>query len=169
MSCFTQPVLACLHRRHNHRQYAYLEWVANETLQSHRLAQERANDTRWSHCTASVPTTDPGVLLSSLDISDLNHPRFPSKVQVEIPPSSDAIDGRASTSETLECGGSSPGPNCDSAKESQVINDVTNTAAEPPQVCVQDMATVALSPVQEQQDVLKRWRCRNARPLARVV
>ncbi|KAL1854465.1 hypothetical protein Daus18300_011386 [Diaporthe australafricana] len=73
-----EPILDCLHRRRKYKQYAYLEWVTNETLQLHRLAHEEADGASgpWSRCTNWIPTTSPGVALSSLDISDLKHPRL---------------------------------------------------------------------------------------------
>lgn len=150
-----EPILACLHRRRQYRQYAYLEWTTNETLQLHRVANEGPNksDATWFRCTSMVPTTAPGINLSSLDISDLKHPRLLSTGQGEITPSLDATDGGTNTPEALESAGSSPGLNYNSAQESQVTNDVTNTVTETQQVCIQNMATVDLSPIQEQQFV----------------
>lgn len=148
-----EPILACLHRRRKYRQYAYLEWTTNETLQLHRVANEgqTGSDTTWSRCTSMVPTTASGVLLSSLDISDLKHPRFPSKDQDETPSSLDAPEGRTTTPENLEPGDPNPELDCSSAQQSQSTNEATAPDAERPQVCTPNTATMTLRPIQEQQ------------------
>lgn len=148
-----EPILACLHRRRRYRQYAYLEWATNETLQLHRVANEEqtGSNTTWSRCTSMVPTTASGVLLSSLDISDLKHPRFPSKEQDETPSSLNAPESRTTTPECLESGNPNPTSDCRTAQQSQSTNEATAPSAERPQVCVPDTAMMALRPTQEQQ------------------
>lgn len=148
-----EPILACLHRRRRYRQYAYLEWATNETLQLHRVANEEqmGSDTTWSRCTSMVPTTASGVLLSSLDISDLKHPRFPLKEQDETPSSLAAPESRTTTPECLESGNINPTSDCSSAQQSQSTNEATAPGAESPQVCVPNTAIMEIRPTQEQQ------------------
>ncbi|KAI0515427.1 hypothetical protein F5B22DRAFT_189947 [Xylaria bambusicola] len=71
-----ESIFQCLHRRRKYHQYAHLEWVTNEQLQLHRLAHEPNGDSTWHGCAEEVPTTDPGVQLPPLDISDPEHPVF---------------------------------------------------------------------------------------------
>ncbi|KAK5627342.1 hypothetical protein RRF57_003057 [Xylaria bambusicola] len=71
-----ESIFQCLHRRRKYRQYAHLEWVTNEQLQLHRLAHEPNGDSTWHGCAEEIPTTDPGVQLPPLDISDPDHPVF---------------------------------------------------------------------------------------------
>lgn len=73
-SYIMEPVLACLHNRQKYKTYAYLEWISNSSLQLHRQAHEGLGLTKWSKCTDLVPTTDPTVVLTSLDITDVEHP-----------------------------------------------------------------------------------------------
>lgn len=148
-----EPILACLHRRRRYRQYAYLEWTTNETLQLHRVANEEqtGSDTTWSRCTSMVPTTAPGVLLSSLDIRDLKHPRFPSKDQDETPSSLNAPEGRTTTPEDLKSRNSNPTLDCSSAQQSPPPNEATTPGADSPQVCAPRTAIMPLRPTQEQQ------------------
>ncbi|KAI1736545.1 hypothetical protein F4680DRAFT_468988 [Xylaria scruposa] len=69
-----EPIFECLHRRRKYKHYTHLEWVTNEHLQLHRLAHELVGDNAWYGCDNEVPTTDPGIQLPALDISDLKHP-----------------------------------------------------------------------------------------------
>ncbi|KAH8785389.1 hypothetical protein F5883DRAFT_708240 [Diaporthe sp. PMI_573] len=99
-----EPILACLHRHRRYKQYAYLEWVTNETLQLQRLAHEEANEASggaWSRCTNWVPTTAPGVPLSSLDISDLEHPRLQQTTQEKASSGLSALHSCVSPNGTL--------------------------------------------------------------------
>lgn len=68
-----EPVLHARRRRRKHGEYANLEWITNGTLQLHRLAHEDG-ERRWDGSTDTVPTTEPDVLLTSLNIADLKHP-----------------------------------------------------------------------------------------------
>ncbi|RWA09657.1 hypothetical protein EKO27_g5457 [Xylaria grammica] len=90
-----EPLFQCLRRRRGHRQYAHLEWVANEQLQLHRLAHEPIGENSWYGCAKEVPTTDPNVRLPALDISDLEHPCFcaPGEKGEVSGPSLTAVDG----------------------------------------------------------------------------
>ncbi|KAI0182257.1 hypothetical protein EV127DRAFT_328646, partial [Xylaria flabelliformis] len=65
-------------KRHNHRTYTYLKWITNSTLRLHRVANEGRAPTEpiWSGCIDTVPTTQAGVCLTSLDISDAQHPKL---------------------------------------------------------------------------------------------
>ncbi|KAI1746595.1 hypothetical protein F4782DRAFT_524054 [Xylaria castorea] len=74
-----EPIMGLLQRRHNHKTYTHLEWVTNSTLQLHRLANEGRSlspEPTWSRCMDTVPTTQIGVCLASLDISDVQHPKL---------------------------------------------------------------------------------------------
>ncbi|RDW62486.1 hypothetical protein BP5796_10788 [Coleophoma crateriformis] len=69
-----EPILACLQRRRKHKEYSYLEWSTNSTLQLHRLTQEELQIGTWSGCTDKIPITKADEILGSLDISDIKHP-----------------------------------------------------------------------------------------------
>ncbi|KAK5636347.1 hypothetical protein RRF57_012059 [Xylaria bambusicola] len=69
-----EPLLACLYKRRKYKPYAHCEWISNNSLQLHRLAQEELGLTKWSRCTEEVPTTDHDAYLASLDITDPKHP-----------------------------------------------------------------------------------------------
>jgi hypothetical protein len=75
------PALAYYYRRYPSQKYAYVEWIANETLQLHRLAYDEVGLGDWSQCTNYIPVTKPNQLLGRLDITDANHPviRRPTK------------------------------------------------------------------------------------------
>ncbi|KAI1360715.1 hypothetical protein F5Y08DRAFT_348529 [Xylaria arbuscula] len=69
-----EPVLACLYKRRKYKPYTHFEWISNNSLQLHRLAQEELGLTKWLRCTEEVPTTDCDAYLASLDITDPRHP-----------------------------------------------------------------------------------------------
>ncbi|KAI0544175.1 hypothetical protein F4679DRAFT_591693 [Xylaria curta] len=69
-----EPLLECLYKRRKYKPYAHFEWISNNSLQLHRLAQEELGLTKWSRCTEEVPTTDRDAYLASLDITDPKHP-----------------------------------------------------------------------------------------------
>lgn len=103
-SYILEPVLGCLHRRRQHKSYAHLEWISNNSLQLHRMAYEQLGGPEWANCTDDIPTTDPELSLASLDISDPSHPilRRPEarKGKTEVVESS-----------TIPANSSSPSPN----------------------------------------------------------
>lgn len=136
-----------------YKQYAYLEWITNETLQLHRVAHEGPNkaDETWSRCTSWVPTTAPGALLSSLDISDLKHPRLPSKDQESITPSLDDSADDAIPPEAMGPGDSNPEPDFSSAQQPEITHEAVNTDMDVPQMFTPHMITVALEPVDDHQ------------------
>ncbi|KAI2469445.1 hypothetical protein F4781DRAFT_394085 [Annulohypoxylon bovei var. microspora] len=74
VSFIVEPILEFLYKRRKYKQYAYLEWITNTSLQLQRLAHENLELGNWSHCTEEVPTTEPGVALASLDIKNPDHP-----------------------------------------------------------------------------------------------
>lgn len=135
------------------KQYAYLEWITNDTLQLHRVAHEGSNktDETWSRCTSWVPTTAPGALLSSLDISDLKHPRLPSKDQDSMTPSLDDSEDDATTPEALEPEDFNPGPDLSSAQQPEITHKAVNTDTDSPQMFTSHMTTVTLEPVDDHQ------------------
>jgi len=69
-----EPILACLYRRRQHKDYAYLEWVSNSTLQIQRLAYQGIGSGTWSRSTDEVPITKRGDKLSQLDFTDPSLP-----------------------------------------------------------------------------------------------
>ncbi|KAK8117983.1 uncharacterized protein PG998_006264 [Apiospora kogelbergensis] len=70
------PIMRILHRRRRYKQYQYLEWRTNSSLQLQRLTQEELGYGKWSGCTNMVPITRPKDPLANLDISDLEYPRL---------------------------------------------------------------------------------------------
>lgn len=136
-----------------YKQYAYLEWITNDTLQIHRVAHEGSDKTdgTWSRCTSWVPTTASGVLLSSLDISDLKHPRLPSKDQDSITPSLDGSEDDAIPPEAIGSGDSTPEPHFSSAQQPEITHEAVNTDTDSTQTLTHHMTTVALDPVDDHQ------------------
>ncbi|KAI7778233.1 hypothetical protein LA080_002498 [Diaporthe eres] len=148
-----EPLLACLHRRRSYKQYAYLEWMTNDTLQLYRVAHEGPNevDGTWSRCTSWVPTTAPGVLLSSLDISDLKHPRLPAKDQESMTPSLDASEGDTAPPEAVGSGDSDSDPDSNGAQQPESTHEVVNADVVSPQISVSHVRGVVLNPNDERQ------------------
>lgn len=136
-----------------YKQYAYLEWITNETLQLHRVAHEGINKARetWSRCTSWVPTTAPGALLSSLDIGDLKHPRLPSKDQDSITPSLDDSEDDAIPPEAMGPGDCNPEPDLSGAQQPEITHEAVNTDTDSTQMLTHPMTTVALDPVDDHQ------------------
>ncbi|KAJ0115713.1 hypothetical protein J7T55_010536 [Diaporthe amygdali] len=69
-----EPILNWLHKHRQHKSYANLEWISNNSLQLHRMIHERLMGQDWANCTDDVPITDPETSLVNLDISDPEHP-----------------------------------------------------------------------------------------------
>lgn len=136
-----------------YKQYAYLEWITNDTLQLHRVAQEGSNktDATWSRCTSWVPTTAPGAILSSLDISDLKHPRLPSKDLDNTTPSSDDSEDDAIPSEAMGPGDSNSEPDFSSAQQPEIMHEAVNTDTDSTHMLTHQMTTMALDPVDDHQ------------------
>jgi hypothetical protein len=59
-----------------HPLYGALEWSQTSILQLQRLAHEEAGYGVWSGCDQNVPVTEPGQMLASLDIRNLEHPKL---------------------------------------------------------------------------------------------
>lgn len=123
-----EPILACLHRHRKYKQYAYLEWTTNETLQLQRLAHEEVNGAsgEWSRCTNWVPTTKPGVSLSSLDISDLDHPRLQQTPDEKDSLGLSALHTFASPNGTLVPKDSDPALSTYSRQKTLTFNTITS-------------------------------------------
>jgi hypothetical protein len=99
MSYALEPILTLLHRRRGYQQYAYLEWVSNQSLQLHRLAHEDGGEKgdpdrdnsastgrrEWLNCTKDVPVTGADVQLAPLDITDMEHPLLLIAITTEPP------------------------------------------------------------------------------------
>ncbi|POS70784.1 hypothetical protein DHEL01_v210824 [Diaporthe helianthi] len=101
-SYILEPILNYLHKHLLHKSYAHLEWISNNSLQLHRLAQEQLTGQRWDKCADEIPITDPDVPLASLDISDLEHPVLrrpgpPPKVTAQAVGASDALEDSSSS------------------------------------------------------------------------
>ncbi|KAI0201425.1 hypothetical protein F4808DRAFT_425146 [Astrocystis sublimbata] len=73
-SYLLEPVSEFLCKRKGHRTYAHLEWTTGSALQLQRLAQEEIGMGTWHKCIDTIPSTEKGELLGSLDITDLEHP-----------------------------------------------------------------------------------------------
>lgn len=127
--------------------------MTNDTLQLHRVAHEGPNKTdgTWSRCTSWIPTTAPGVLLSSIDISDLKHPRLPSKDQDSIAPSLNDSEDDAVPPEAMGSGDANPEPNFSSAQQPEITHEAVNTDTYSTQMLTHHMTTVALDPVDDHQ------------------
>lgn len=153
MSYSLESILGWLHQSRKYRQYAYLEWTTNEILQLHRVANEgpSEHDGTWSHCTSWVPTTDPGVILSSLNISDLKHPRIPSKDQDIVTSSMVSTEDDTDHSGAVGPGESSLEPNCNPAQQPETPQTAVNTDSTSPQTCAPEMTAVAVVPNSEGQ------------------
>ena len=76
ISLIIEPILAYLHRKRQYGQYAYLEWVTNESLQLQRLAHEEIGWGTWSRTEGPVPIVQEGQELACLDLKDIKHPRL---------------------------------------------------------------------------------------------
>lgn len=73
-SYILEPILNWLHKHRQHKSYANLEWISNNSLQLHRMIHEQLMGQAWANCTDDVPITDPETSLMNLDISDPEHP-----------------------------------------------------------------------------------------------
>ncbi|KAI7775061.1 hypothetical protein LA080_007397 [Diaporthe eres] len=47
-SYILEPLLNWLHRRRQHKSYAHLEWISNNSLQLHRMAHEQLMEQEWA-------------------------------------------------------------------------------------------------------------------------
>lgn len=61
-----EPLLAFFDSRRKHKEYKYLEWAANGTLQLQRLAYQGLGSEKWSNYTDDIPKTRPGYFLADL-------------------------------------------------------------------------------------------------------
>lgn len=66
ISYLLEHVQAWLYNRRNLKEYAYLEWTANETLQLQRMAYQGVGLGRWSGYTDRIPITEAGDMLANL-------------------------------------------------------------------------------------------------------
>lgn len=83
-----EPILNWLHKHRQHKSYANLEWISNNSLQLHRMIYEQLMGQDWANCTNDVPITDPESFLINLDISDPEHPviRRPQALEKRVVP-----------------------------------------------------------------------------------
>ncbi|KAK8135053.1 hypothetical protein PG984_007065 [Apiospora sp. TS-2023a] len=121
MSFAVDPIMRCLHKRRKYRQYQYLEWRTNGSLQLHRLAQDELGYGNWSGCTNMVPVTRPEDRLADLDINDLKYPRLNREsIMEEIKPEGNNTETVGSDNLSTE------------ASENTVLNvDVENPSSDP--------------------------------------
>ncbi|KAG8168101.1 hypothetical protein KVR01_003790 [Diaporthe batatas] len=61
-----EPVLAFCYSRSKYKEYKYLEWTANSTLQLQRLAYQGLGSEKWTNYTDDIPRTRPGYFLADL-------------------------------------------------------------------------------------------------------
>lgn len=66
ISYLLEHIQAWLYRRRNLKEYAYLEWTANETLQLQRMAYQGVGSGHWSRYTNRIPMTEAGDMLADL-------------------------------------------------------------------------------------------------------
>ncbi|KAG8168949.1 hypothetical protein KVR01_001698 [Diaporthe batatas] len=66
ISYLLEPIQAWLYRRHNLKEDAYLEWIADETLQLQRMAYQGLKSGHWSRYTDQIPLTEAGETLADL-------------------------------------------------------------------------------------------------------
>jgi len=71
-----EPIFDCLQRRKGYKQYESLEWTTNGVLQLQRLGYESSSSGTWSHCTDTVPITNPDEPLVYLNLDDPLHPQL---------------------------------------------------------------------------------------------
>ncbi|KAI0151628.1 hypothetical protein GGR57DRAFT_513942 [Xylariaceae sp. FL1272] len=81
LSYSLEPISQLLYKRWGFREFAHLEWKTSTTLQFQRLAHEQIGSGTWSQGLAEVPVTRAGDVLSSLDISNPDHPVLRSPTQ----------------------------------------------------------------------------------------
>lgn len=65
-SYVAEPLLALFYSRRKYKEYKYLEWAANSTLQLQRLAYQGLGSEKWSNYTDDIPKTRPGYFLADL-------------------------------------------------------------------------------------------------------
>lgn len=65
-SYVAEPLVALFYSRRKYKEYKYLEWAANSTLQLQRLAYQGLGSEKWSNYTDDVPRTTPGYFLADL-------------------------------------------------------------------------------------------------------
>lgn len=66
ISYLLEYIQAWLYRHRNLKEYAYLEWTTNETLQLQRMAYQGLESGHWSRYTDTIPLTEPGNILANL-------------------------------------------------------------------------------------------------------
>lgn len=75
-----KPLFELLWRRWRYKEYAFLEWTANETLQLQRAAFQGIDSGTWAGFTDAIPTTRKGEVLADLTLS-YREPRGDEKLQ----------------------------------------------------------------------------------------
>lgn len=65
-SYMAEPLLAFFYSRRKYKEYKYLEWAANSTLQLQRLAYQGLGSEEWTNYTNDIPKTRPGYFLADL-------------------------------------------------------------------------------------------------------
>lgn len=91
ISYLLEPIQAWLYHRKNAKEYAYLEWTANETLQLQRMAYQGLESGNWSRYTDRIPLTNPGEILADL----------PRSYPLEKKKESDAEQGNPAKKKTI--------------------------------------------------------------------
>lgn len=66
ISYLQEPIQSWLYRRWSLKEYAYLEWTANQTLQLQRMAYQGLASGQWSHITDRIPLTERDNMLADL-------------------------------------------------------------------------------------------------------
>ncbi|KAI0019667.1 hypothetical protein F4780DRAFT_745194 [Xylariomycetidae sp. FL0641] len=145
VSYLLEPISRYLHRR-GYKQYAYLEWTTNSTLQLQRLAHEELGLGTWSGCTEAIPVTDGAALLGCLDITDPAHPVITS------------IDSLQDLGEAPNSSSDRAGPQAESTATLAVNSNETPEASEmlfkPPRNGYDSMEG---SGTRDSQETLRSW------------
>ncbi|KAL9625278.1 MAG: hypothetical protein Q9160_000680 [Pyrenula sp. 1 TL-2023] len=92
-------------RFRNVTKYARLEWLANDVLQTQRLAHEELGvDATWAGCAGvrAVPVTEKGQMLAVLDIRDPKHPRLQAPEEVLAPTATAVEEETTGTAMSME-------------------------------------------------------------------
>lgn len=71
-----EPLASCIQKRRRLDTYSRPEWSLNETLQLQRLAHEELGVGTWHNGAETIPFTDSGERLATVDLTDPDHLRL---------------------------------------------------------------------------------------------
>ncbi|KAF2026090.1 hypothetical protein EK21DRAFT_103512 [Setomelanomma holmii] len=70
--------------KETHPLYAAIEWSQTSILQLQRMAHDEAGYGEWSKCDKDVPVTEPGQLITSLNLSNVEYPMLRQKEETPV-------------------------------------------------------------------------------------